>query len=255
MIWPAVVFLVGLQPAALATPVRVGPVEVYTSIVQDMFPDSWRGGDIAAKALPLAPREVDRSLRVVKLALRKYPTKVLAKNLKRIYLVRELLFFDLPYGGTNSSDALYLCNAGVKAGFTNSYLENSVYHEFSSILLRNYPALWSEASWKAANPPGFRYLGDGVQAIRQGATSLLRDPSLYPSGFLTTYSKASVEEDFNVVSESMFSGDRSFWKAVDSHERLRKKASLAIKLYGGIDPRFSEKWFRSLSLARPTSRG
>jgi hypothetical protein len=230
----------------------MGPVKVFTTLSSDMFPQSWRGGDIDAKATALAPEEVDRSLRLVRLALTRYPEPVLNKNLRRIYLVRDLLFFGVPYGATNSLDCLYLCNRGVREGFTDWYLESSVYHEFSSILLRNYPKFWDEKAWLAANPKGFHYLGDGTQAIRQGAASLDRDPKLYRLGFLTAYSQASVEEDFNVMTESLFMGDSGFWRAVDTYPRLRKKLEVALKLYGGIDRQFTESRFRKL---RRSSRG
>ncbi len=254
MILPSLLFLIGLQ-ILQTTPVKVGTVEVHSSVEDGMFPESWRSGDIDAKATPIAFMEIGRSVRLVKKALAKYPAPMLEANLKRIYLVQELIFYGVPYGATNSLDTLYLCNEGVNKGFTDSYVEGSVYHEFSSILLRNYPELWSETAWTAANPKGFFYLGNGTDAVRIGATSLDLDPKLFAQGFLTTYSKASVEDDFNVMSENLFQGDSAFWKAVEAHPALKTKCTLAVRFYEKLDPQFIESWFRKQRPNRPASRG
>ncbi|MEZ0327199.1 MAG: hypothetical protein ACAH95_14965 [Fimbriimonas sp.] len=253
MILASLLFYLSLHLAD--KPILIGPVEIHTAIGDGMFPSSWQGGDVSAKATPIAATEIERSLRLVKHALAKYPTSLLKSDLKKIYLVREMFFYGLPYGGTNSLDTLYICNEGIRKGFTDSYVEGSVYHEFSSILLRNYESLWKQADWTAANPKGFQYLGNGTDAVRVGATSLNRDPKLYPLGFLTTYSKASVEEDFNVMSESLFMGGDGFWKAVDKYEPLRRKCKAAVAFYGKIAPQFTESWFRKQASGRPASRG
>ncbi len=180
---------------------------------------------------------------------------MLKASLKRVYLIRELNCYGLPYGGTNSVDAIYLCNDGLQNGYTDAFVENSAYHEFSSILLRNYFRFWKEEEWTAGNPKNFKYLGNGTDAVREGATSVHQDPTLFASGFLSVYSKASVEEDFNVMSENLFLGSTSFWKAIDSHPRLKVKAGAAMRLYQRIHPEFSEAWFRKQTPSRPASQG
>ena len=96
MISSSLLFLLTLQAAPKTT--MVGTVEVHAALSNDMFPVSWRGGDIKARATEISPGEAARSLRIVKIALAKYPADLLKMNLKKIYLTRQMYFYDLPYG-------------------------------------------------------------------------------------------------------------------------------------------------------------
>jgi len=64
---------------------------------------------------------------------------MLAANLKAVYFLKEMAFFNTPFGGTNSADNLYLTSNGITLGYTNDYIEQTFHHEFSSILFRNHP--------------------------------------------------------------------------------------------------------------------
>jgi hypothetical protein len=75
-------------------------------------------------------------------ALKKYPTSALQKELKAVYFLKSMKFYNIGYGGTNSNDALYLTNNGEMLGYTELYLEQTFHHEFSSILYRNHPSFW-----------------------------------------------------------------------------------------------------------------
>ncbi len=70
-------------------------------------------------------------------------------------------FYDVPYGGTNSTDAVYLVNRGAPLGYTDKYLEQTFHHEFSSILFRNFPALLDTGLWKGANQINYIYNDPG----------------------------------------------------------------------------------------------
>ena len=210
-----------------------------------MFPADWRNDEVRAKATPIAQSEVPRSLRLTKQAISKYPANLLKSNLKAVYLVRTLNFFGSEYGGTNSLDAVYLCNDGYLKGFTNRYLEQSFHHEFSSILLRNYAHKFPESKWRAANLTGTKYLGDGLAAVQQGKSSIVYSISAFRKGFLTEYAQASVEEDFNTVAEGLFLGDRQYWQAVDQYPALKRKCHVAIAFYKSLNSGFTEKKFRS----------
>ena len=65
-------------------------------------------------------------------------------------------------------------------------------------------------------------------------------------GFLTQYSTASQEEDFNMLAEGLFSGEPGFWTLVDEHALLKAKVSVVLGFYSKLDPQFDEAFFKSL---------
>lgn len=237
--------------AAIFAAVSVGadsalPIPVYVSGDQTIFPSEWQKKPIRAQAAPLPDSEVSRSLAAANRAIRKYPTSLLQQNLHGVYFVGELRFYGLPYGGTNSQDMIYIANRGANNGFTDQFLEESFHHEFSSILLRNYARQFDEPSWIACNAPGARYRSNGTEALREGSASTDYQRPYHELGFLAQYATASVEEDFNMMAEGLFSGNPRFWEAVDSYPRLKMKSAHAILFYNKLDSRFTEAWFRSL---------
>ncbi|MCW5938259.1 MAG: hypothetical protein KF884_08095 [Fimbriimonadaceae bacterium] len=220
-------------------------VRIEWSFGPETFPEPWRKGDIAAKGEPVAPAEVDRALAAVQKALDAYPEALLAVHLKRVRLVGRMEFFGVEYGGTNSLDTVFLAVRAASEGFTDQFIEASLHHEFSSILLRNGQAKFDGAAWSAANPEGFKYGSGGTDAIRSGQASTAYDSQLASEGILAQYSKASQEEDFNLIAEGLFCGGERFWKLVDSHERLARKVRLVIAFYSALDSQFGEAWFRA----------
>ncbi len=223
------------------------PVPIFTAVRTGMFPSAWNVREISPVASSLEAGEVNRSFSILDRAMEKYPEGLLKRNLKRVYVMRRLSFYGVPYGGTNSSDTIYLANAGREMGFTDRFLEESFHHEFSSILLRNYPSLFDRRAWLQANPPGFKYLGDGTMAVRSGTASTKASPRLQADGFMAQYATASIEEDFNMVAEALLSGNSDFWKAVQNSPRLRQKADVAIRFYNALSGSFNETAFRSLT--------
>ena len=177
-----------------------------------------------------------------------YPRELLAADLKRICLARELYFYGQPFGGTNDSSSVYLASEGEAEGFDDTYLAETFHHEFSSILMRNHA--FSAEKWKAANPEGFEYTSvedGGVKAIRNAQDGLDGSPEFYEQGLLSEYAKSELEEDFNTFAEALFTGDRRFWKTVDRFPRVEQKARVILAFYAALDPGFTEEHFRSLA--------
>ena len=243
-------FLFFLLPiAGIAGPgdTLVRGVSISAVYSKAIFPASWQAAPISADAQPIDPAEVNRSIQVTIIAVRKYPEEVLKENLRSVFWVRKMSFYNVGYGGTNSQNALYLSNDGVDLGFTNKYLEQTFHHEFSSILLRNYPQFLDTTLWKKANEPGFDYNDpeDGVGAIRNNASSQDLDTLLCKRGLLTQYAMSSLENDVNTFAQNLFCPDRGFWKIADNFPRIRAKVKLLIDFYGKINPLFNEQFFRA----------
>ena len=157
-------------------------------------------------------------------------------------------FYDVGYGGTNSTDALYLTNNGAAMGYNDLYMEQTFHHEYSSILYRNYPSFIDEEAWKEANITGFDYNDpeNGVGAIRNNESSQDLDTALCKKGFLTQYSLSGIENDINTFAQNIFSPSAGFWKIVDQYPRIKRKVKLLIDFYNRIDPLFTVEYFKNL---------
>jgi len=222
-------------------------IPIITTVTADMFPESWRKAPISAEASPLDPNETARSVRVTLAAMEKYPAGVLKTNLEKVYITKRIAFYGLVYGGTNSLGAVYISNDGVANGFTDSYLERAFHHELSSIFLRNFSSRLDMKAWRASQPTGFKYRGDGTSSLREGTASTRYEDKYHKQGFLAQYATSSLEEDFNMMAEGMLSGLPEFWSAVDRHPLLKSKMTAVVAFYAKLDPVFTESYFRRLA--------
>lgn len=243
-----VLWLVGLFCAVLVQAEEDGPVVKLDAAGPEIFPASWLSPAVNAQAEVLPEAQRERSQRLVARALAKYPAAVLRKHLRQVYVVERLSYSGVAAGGTNSRSAVYLANAG-KA--SDAVLEGIFHAEFSSILLRNLPQHLDEKRWREINPPGFRYLGSGVQAIRQQQASRRLDEAMQETGFLHAYAQASLEEDFNSIASRLLMGDAAFWRCVEQHPKVKAKAELVQDFYGRLDARFTRGWFETQWKAAP----
>lgn len=221
--------------------------EVFFTTSEKMFPRHWYGNQINAEAHPLERSERQRIINILDKAFDKYPESVLKNDLDRVYALKSLKFYGVSYGGTNSKNTIYLADDESNPNYTNHFIEGVFHHEFSSILLRTYPEVLDEEIWNSINPSRFIYGNGGIIAILNGEASVLLDPKLFESGFLTKYSESAIEEDINVFAQNLFTGGHEFWEAVDTHKKIKKKASLLINFYHQIDPSFTESYFRKIS--------
>lgn len=230
------------QKVLLKTPVRL-----VTSSDKEIFPASWLTERIAAAGEELAKEEIERTARVIAGAARKYPAEVLAANLGTVYVLRRLVYFGVAAGGTNSRRDIYLANDGLPLGYTDQALEDAFHAEFSSILLRNFPKYLDTAAWGKANPPGFSYLGTGVEAIKDAKAGLSTTEATLAEGFAYEYAKSSLENDFNALAKRLFNGDARFWGAAGQYPRLRDKTDLAAAFYQRLHPALTGEYFCSLA--------
>lgn len=241
---------ISLTAVAKGTPsdTSINGVAVIFSYSTSIFPVSWQAPPINAKGKPLTASEIPRCKTVMIKALEKYPAGALKNELTAVYFLKSMAFYDVGYGGTNSTDNLYLTNDGAAKGYTSLYLEQTFHHEYSSILYRNHPTYLNETAWKNANIDGFDYNDpeNGVGAIRNNESSQDLDEELCNKGFLTQYSLSGLENDINTFAQNMFSPSPGFWEIVDRFPRINKKLQLLIAFYNKIDPLFTEEYFRKL---------
>jgi hypothetical protein len=222
-------------------------IEINFTVRNDMFPDHWYSGKIKGKAASLSANEYERVTNILNRALAKYPVHILKENLRRIYALNTLNFYGLPYGGTFSVSKKTVYITDDTALYEkDQFIESFFHHELSSILLRKYRCSIGKKAWKANNPDDFHYGKGGIEAIREGNSSMEYDSTLNDKGFLNRYSQSSPEEDMNVFAQNIFNGGKTFWEIVDHYDKIRAKTLLIISFYHKIDQVFTEESFRKM---------
>lgn len=237
------VWVGAVRVSATETVLFDSPVPVVTSSNAEVFPETWRNAPISAGGGELGKEHYDRVQRVLKQAFSKYPEEVLRQHLKKVVVLSHLRYCGVPTGGTNSATAVYVQVGDVRSGYTDEWLERVFHAEFSSILLRNLDL--DKDAWAGHNPPGFNYLGNGVDAIKQGRHGLRLEQQLHSEGFLKEYSKSTLENDFNAFAASIFAGDKAIWGLAEQFPKLQGKLKLTIAFYQAIDSNWTEAKFRS----------
>lgn len=212
-----------------------------------IFPEEWRDGSINATGEQITPGELERAGPIIARALKKYPRNLLTLTLRAVYLIKSMKFYNVGFGGTNSTDAVYVTNDGEANGYTDFYIEQTFHHEFSSILFRNYPSLIDTVTWKKQNDPGFDYNDPeaGVGAIKNNASSQGLSTTLAEKGMLTQYALSSLENDINTLAQNLFRPEKNFWSIADNYPRVGKKVKLLIEFYSKLSPVFTEQYFRT----------
>lgn len=235
--------------ARVCSDTTIKGVQVSFAYSKNIFPDFWQKPPINANAEPIDQEEIDRCKSIVIRALEKYPSSILRDELKSVYFIRAMKFYDVGYGGTNSTDALYLANNGNSMGYSDLYVEQTFHHEFSSILYRNHIRMFREREWTHSNSHGFRYTDpeNGVGAIRDNRSSQEFDTLLCEKGILTQYSTSGLENDLNTYAQNLFSPSPGFWEIVDQFPRVRKKVRLLVNFYNRINPVFTINYFRKFA--------
>jgi hypothetical protein len=222
-------------------------VPIHFDYSHNIFPESWRVTPVSGTGGSLERGERQRSKLILSRSLVKYPVHILQRNLRSVFVLRFMKFYNVGYGGTNSDMDIFITNDGNVLGYSDKYIEQTFHHEFSSILFRNHPALFDEPAWKNCNPPGFDYTDpeNGVGAIRNNRSSQEIDTALCRLGFLTQYAMSGLENDINTIAQNLFKPADQFWETVDLYPSLTAKTRLLILFYQQLDPVFTETYFRN----------
>lgn len=234
-------------PAPRPVPVVAG-VNVVFDKTEGIFPDSWTTNQVKAKAEAIDTAEIARTTTVVQTALAKYPATFLKKNLNTIYCLKKLYFFGVPFGATyfDKTKALYIANNGRRNGYTNRYIEQSIHHEFSSLLYLANKSKLDEKAWAACNPKDFIYTDDkggGVTAIKNNADGTYFSDYYNKQGFLDQYSQTTLENDINQIAQQIFCPDPQYKSLLEKYPQLKAKHNLLIAFYTKLDSTFNAAYF------------
>lgn len=231
-----------------------------------IFPELWRREPFYADAEPIAESQKLRARRIVAQALERYPAELLERTLQQVYLVGSLHFYEPTerqhFGGTAHSWAVYLVVKPESEGYSDDYLATTFHREFSTTLLNRHLDRVDFDAWGQANGKDFQYLGGsswerndvrgkegGARAIDRKATSLSlsEDKGDLERGFLTDYSKSSIENDFNEYAARLFRGQSRLWQLAGQHPAAAKKRDLTIAFYRSLHPALDASYFRQLA--------
>lgn len=247
--WAQVPTIPSGEPEAITRTVHTETgVELIFVTEDDMFPDTWYESDIDAQAISLEREEVERVIDILNRCFEKYPDAIIKANLNRVYVLNSLQFFGTSYGGTYTSDAVFLSDKGELRGYTDVYIEKLFHAEFSSVLYKNYDHLFDAEAWAAACFEGFEYGSGGMLALKSGQSS---ETFLYQHnelGFLNKYAQSSMENDFNSFAKNLLCPSPDFWQLTDSYEGLGKKLALITAFYAALDVQFNAEFFEGLTL-------
>jgi hypothetical protein len=206
-------------------------VQVHFSYdAESFFVGGWRKPPCSAKGSQISLDQALLLTPTIELFLSSYPRNIIEHNLRHIYLLGEMSFYGLEYGGTYLADSIYVASNEAK-GYSKTDLNGTLHHEFSSILCRNYGFPWTE--WAAANEHDWRYAGSGVDLVAR-FDALQQTEALLKMGLLTVYSQASMEEDVNMYAEYYLGKRAELLSAASKFKRVRQKLIILNRFYKNL---------------------
>ena len=188
------------------------------------------------------------SLDGIETALEVYPEGFVSKFINAIYISGPMLMEGAEAGGTYSRNSIILSNISDKNG-TNFNYENSlrgVHHELSSLIYLRSPFV--NLAWQGLLPESWSPASSNYEALTQDR-SIGPD---YENGFLSTYGKTNIENDFNIFAEFAFSEPEKLRDLAAKYPTIAKKLSLFITAYKQVLPEYQqgfEEYFTNTGLS------
>lgn len=234
----AMIIYIKIRTDALELEIKQQSAEIKNSYGVDInyrySPESFFPRHPSANGSQAWIKTIHSTLPIVGTFLSKYPRQIIRKNLSAIFFLGTLEINGKSYGGTYIGSAIYIPIGGLFYRNSDSSLLGLMHAEFSSILFHKYP--FPKQEWDAVNKPGWRYIGSGSDMLGTTAQYEQTD-DLRQNGFLEGYSQASIEEDFNIFVEWVFTKPDRLARLVSRYERIKRKYDLVIRFYDAIDPK------------------
>lgn len=159
-----------------------------------------------------------------------YPKEIRKKYLQNIYLLSKLYCGNMPLGGTCSDKSVYI---SVYPYFKAENILNILHHEFSSVLWRHNKLLMTKEdigmiSGYAAYDP------DSTLECLSNGNCRVEKEELLKEGFLVSYGKTNIENDFNVYSEYLFNNKEHLAELAKKYPLVNEKVKLFKKFYADL---------------------
>ncbi len=225
----------GLRQATSELPDRIRGIRIHYQYNREaVFPKSWLEAPIHCMGAQVERSEAERTVPVIEEFASAYDDFVLREHLTDIYVLGDLQCYDQPYGGTNSTSALYLRVGTERQGYDAPHLLSILHAEFSSILLRNHAFPGEE--WTALNPASFQYNNNAIQVLDEAGITDRPPEALFCGGFLSRYATSDVEDDFNEYAGWIFTRTDELCRARSECPAIEAKTQLALRFYKSVDP-------------------
>lgn len=216
-------------------------VRISFEVNRFIFPPEWRTPELHPHAKELPPQFRKNVLNVINDAFGKYPKYLISNNIDKVYVLSELSFYDVSYGGTCSNTSVYL----VDNYYSSEFIEQTFHHEFVTILKYRYN--FDTVAFKLLKPDSVNYGCGGINALLSGNASISFDYDLIEKGFLSEYASSCIDEDLSSIAEQLFMPEMEFWYIYDNYPVMKNKIKFVIDFYNSIDATFTEKYFRSIA--------
>jgi hypothetical protein len=218
---------------------------VSFSYSKGIFPSEWTQDPINAVAKPMSIIKRLSALSTVKRSYKKYPQSLLGETIKKVYLLEDLDCYNTNYGATSSNDTIYLVY------FWPDASELLFHHEMSHVLRLKYKKYLDEDAFTSFNKEGFSYGNNALEAINSGKSSTDVTEEYAKDGFLHQYAMTGLCEDVASFSESLFMGNKTFWKLYNENPKIKSKADIIINFYHSIDSTFTKDYFEKFISDNP----
>lgn len=203
------------------------------------FPEQFAGINGKPPTLEMKSTSLEdsyESLDGIEAALTTYPQGFVTEVIDAIYLSGPMLMEGAEAGGTYSSNSIILVNISDQNG-TYFNFENSlkgVHHELSSLIYIRSPFVIF--AWQALLPKEWEPVSSNYEALTQDRNT---GPD-YENGFLSTYGKTNIENDFNIFAEFAFSEPEKLRDLAAKYPTIAKKLSLFITAYKQVLPEYQQ---------------
>lgn len=195
-------------------------------------------GIVTVKLAPPSKEQYGKYVGIIKTALEKYPVSVVKKHLKKIYIGGPFSENGGVIAGMYEKDKLFLFYNPVDGYTSDIFLEQTIHHEFSSILILGYdfPAF----DWLDLNPEGFEYIINlsKINDYMNSISSYSASETQLRQGLVSSYGQANAENDINSYVELIFTQPEKMRAYIEKYPLVGPKFEMIKKFYLSISPEF-----------------
>lgn len=210
-------------------------VEIRGGDPETFFVAPYQAKDAAIPQATMAEvgnDELDEALGGISDALGSYPAGFVNQLIDAVFVCGELKFDGIPAAATygprwlivSATPDRYLSEGNYRSALLG------VHHELSSLVYQRSPGY--ALQWS-------RLMPDGWQAAASYQQALARTPENsndLANGFLRSYGKTSMENDFNTYAEMLFSDPQQLREFALQYPRVGEKLGVVISAYLALSP-------------------
>tara|TARA_Y100000034_G_C6756529_1_gene336660 strand:- start:46 stop:777 length:732 start_codon:yes stop_codon:yes gene_type:complete len=217
-----------LEQQAKYIQVNYGVKIYYNSDDSQIFTKKYLRGPYYGTCGKITKSKAYHALRTIKKFFKAYPKELIKKNLKKIALCRDLGFYNLEhyYTGAVLRDEKMIF---VEYYAIPNEMDDTLHHEFSSILLHKYMYLFPRREWYKNSGRYTKSLYKTINEDPWKSTVALRN-----AGFLHFISKNNFEDDFNILASGYFVEQKKMYRMIRGHSRLEAKYKIIKSFYKKI---------------------